>query len=1080
MNTQITRRAGLSASRFAKRAMYAVSLTALTLPAAFAQSVSPGDKPAVPAAELLRIQEQRSLLPAARLGSKTRSGTATAKASGSAVPLRVDLGNVSNTTWESIGPFGSRVVSGSQGALGVLGSYVAGRVNGVAYDPKNANIIYAATAGGGLWRYNAASTLSAAPTYPWRPLGDKFPSLACNCVTVSPFNSNVVFAGTTAGIQRSINGGNSFVTIGTQLGSVTKIIVDPDRSNTLFATSTGGGISVSTDLGNSWSNVAPGTRLDDGVGAPNSKPQPIGEEWNGVAISAADPADKNAVKARSLYATSRRGGLYQSLDRGATWNLVNAPLRYNPIYDPNTGTTPHFDPYRGGYGIKVATSLTDPKTVYVMDSNELFNDGKIFVSRDAGATWTEISGSYPVNEGPSNNWSISSRNLAMIAIPQSVLNEFGMFDSVDAVLGSVRTTYSTLFSGDSVLNAIYPGRDWTFAGQTHVDQKDFSYTPTNPLGVIAANEGGIYGMVFDPNSGTWAYSPTPYNAFLAATEFYATAFHPFRELTALGGTINNGVTRTQGSKTGWSQIPTVPGPFGPLRPRSVLVDELPTGAGNPDGFFGGPPDESVNAGLYVGSVAYDSGSPNIQYIYGRLRSGSGSDRGTILVTTDNWQHGFDITPSRTIHNAQGTSFVLADGVTKIYAFNQVNAQDSSTPTNWAGETKRYQGILAVDPSESDLGSSLLYSGGYFLWRYDLRPGIAPIVNKLNVDRGIWRRVGTTQLATPETVNGTMSEDYITAIAVTSDGGRVYVGTHLGRLWMTRFPRNADSTVPIPLLTAPWLKMDNSTLPSRFDPPTPGGQIRREITTISVNENTSLSDIVVGVAGAGVFRCANTLSQNFLFTTQNGTGIGTNLPDLNVTTIARDTISGDPDNSWLVGTSSGVYSTINQGSSWADATVPLGLPQVPIVSLDINPFTGFASVGTAGRGAWRFDLEGSIENTAAPNLGINYALSRNAGVIYGTITVNNLPSVANPNPGQAQNVQITSAKLNTRSGGITEAVSTPVKLGTIGVGANSSRTTTVTWPNGAGKPGEVVILTVTVTYNSASGKPVTLTSRTRLP
>lgn len=1085
MNAIITQKAKRATSNFMARAVYAIALTAVTLPLAFGQG---NPKPNIPPvkkhtrqqvrnmyqqlldrreAEALRkwkasgqyreqqLLEGQALLRAVEHASKmpaTSFKGGIKSQGGSTSSLRIDLGNVNDTKWKSVGPFGSQVEFES--ALGLAGSIVAGRTNAVAYDPRNAGIVYAATAGGGLWRRNEADRTPMTETYPWRPLGDKFPSLATYAVTVSPFNSKVVLVGTGAGIQRSTNGGNTFVSVGTILGRVTKILVDPDNANTLYAASTGQGISVSTDLGNTWTPIAPPTRFDTTL--PPAGPRQIGEEWNDIEFSMAD----EATGERYMYATSRRGGLYRSLDHGATWELVNAPLVYNPI---NLNGP---DPYAGGYGIEIAVSATDPYTLYVMDSSEFFDDGKLFVSQDAGDTWTEISGNYPATEGPSNNWSLATTSLAMIAMPVFLPGDTGALIATDALLGGTRRTASTEFS--ALQPASYPGRDWSTVNLTHIDQHDYSYTPVNPNRIMVANNGGIYEMTYDTASRSWAFTANALNRNLVATEFYNASFHPTRTGFAIGGTIANGVTRSQGLINDWRQLQLIFAvidfndnleqfSFLNLLVELFTLEDEPGAADNDI-----LPDETIFPGISVGSVAYDptNSNGNTQYIMDHAGSG-----GKIYVTRNNWATGWEITPNRIVHNV--SQFPITSNGASIFVFPQVNGQAATTANNWDGETRRPQGILTVDPFGNDLGQGgILYTGGNYLWRYDLQPGIAKIVNPANVDRGLWRRVGDVNLADE-------AGDYITAIAVGGGGGRVYVGTHLGKVWMLRGARNNDNATPIPALTGQWVRVDNPTLPSRIDPPAPQPPIRREITSISVNPNNPSSDILVGVAEAGIYRTANTLGTNFLFTSQNGSGV-TALPGSTIRAIVRDTVSsgtGDADNSWFVGTATGVYATNNQGTTWTDATVPLGLPQAPIASMELNRNTGFLNVATTGRGAWQFDLRNATEQVVAPKLAIKYALSRNAGTIYGNITVEN-------SGGQARNVQITGATLITNTQTTNATTINPANLGTIGTGPSSSRSLTATWLGTAGKRGEVVTLRIDGTY--AGGGSFGLNVRTRLP
>ena len=65
----------------------------------------------------------------------------------------------------------------------------AGRVNVVRFDPGNTNIIYAGTAGGGVWK-----TTDAGVT--WTPLGDQFPVTSIADIAIDPNNGNNIYVAT--------------------------------------------------------------------------------------------------------------------------------------------------------------------------------------------------------------------------------------------------------------------------------------------------------------------------------------------------------------------------------------------------------------------------------------------------------------------------------------------------------------------------------------------------------------------------------------------------------------------------------------------------------------------------------------------------------------------------------------------------------------------------------------------------------------------------------------------------------------------------------------------------------------------
>ncbi len=90
--------------------------------------------------------------------------------------------------------------------------YAMGRINCIAFHPKDSNIFWIGTPGGGIWKTeNHAKT--------WIPCGDNLPSMAISHIAVDSRNPNLLFAatgdfdvsgmtsGNTSGIIRSTDGG---------------------------------------------------------------------------------------------------------------------------------------------------------------------------------------------------------------------------------------------------------------------------------------------------------------------------------------------------------------------------------------------------------------------------------------------------------------------------------------------------------------------------------------------------------------------------------------------------------------------------------------------------------------------------------------------------------------------------------------------------------------------------------------------------------------------------------------------------------------------------------------------------------
>jgi hypothetical protein len=76
----------------------------------------------------------------------------------------------------------------------------SGRLTGIAADPTNANTIYVAAAGGGVWKTTDGGTS-------WAPLTDSQITTAMGAIAVAPSNPQVIYADT----GESNNSGDSLL-----------------------------------------------------------------------------------------------------------------------------------------------------------------------------------------------------------------------------------------------------------------------------------------------------------------------------------------------------------------------------------------------------------------------------------------------------------------------------------------------------------------------------------------------------------------------------------------------------------------------------------------------------------------------------------------------------------------------------------------------------------------------------------------------------------------------------------------------------------------------------------------------------
>jgi hypothetical protein len=150
-------------------------------------------------------------------------------------------------------------------------------VSAIAFDPVNTNVAYLAQDGGGIWK--TTNCCSPATTWVVTTDGASVTTTAVDDVTVDPKNPNVVYAATgdisfgsfafgSAGVLKSTDGGTTWQTLGAsvftpiyppatggtypQYQAVTKVKVDPNNSNKVVV-GTKTGLFFSYDSGTNWS-----------------------------------------------------------------------------------------------------------------------------------------------------------------------------------------------------------------------------------------------------------------------------------------------------------------------------------------------------------------------------------------------------------------------------------------------------------------------------------------------------------------------------------------------------------------------------------------------------------------------------------------------------------------------------------------------------------------------------------------------------------------------------------------------------------------------------------------------------------
>ena len=259
--------------------------------------------------------------------------------------------------WRSIGP-----------------ANMGGRTADVEGVPGNANIVYVATASGGLWK-----TVNGGVT--WKPIFERQETFSIGDIALAPGNPDVVWVGTGEsnvrnsvsfgdGVYKSTDGGKNWQHMGLKdTEHISAIAIHPQNPDIVYVGALGHafapnderGVFMTTDGGKTW-----------------TKTLYIDKE-HGVSDLEIDPTNPNILyagmwsferKPWTHRSGSEKGGLFKSIDGGRTWNKLTNGL----------------PKLLGRIGVRVAPS--NPNVVYAIVESK---DGTLYRSDDRGETFKQVS-----------------------------------------------------------------------------------------------------------------------------------------------------------------------------------------------------------------------------------------------------------------------------------------------------------------------------------------------------------------------------------------------------------------------------------------------------------------------------------------------------------------------------------------------------------------------------------------------------------------------------------------------------------------------------------------------------------------
>ena len=371
-------------------------------------------------------------------------------------------------------------------------AYNSGRIVDFAVQPDKTQVIYAATASGGIWK-----TVNNGTT--WAPIFDSEGSYSIGCLAMDPENYNVIWAGTGEnnsqrsvafgdGVYRSEDGGKSWTNMGlADSEHIGDIVIDPRDTDVVYVAAQGPlwrsggerGLYKTTDGGATWERVL---HVSDDTGINEVHMDPRNPD---VLYASAYQRRRHVW---TLVNGGPESGIYKSTDAGATWTELETGL-------------PEVDMGKIG----MAVSPADPDVIYAVIEAQYDEDG-IYKSTDRGATWSKVSDYVSRSPQYYNE---------LIADPQDV---------------------DTVYSMDTWLHGTVDGGEtWEMVGEDnkHVDNHAMWINPADTDHWVVGCDGGAY-LSYDRGA-TWKFI-----ANLPITQFYRVSVDTSKPFYYVyGGTQDN-------------------------------------------------------------------------------------------------------------------------------------------------------------------------------------------------------------------------------------------------------------------------------------------------------------------------------------------------------------------------------------------------------------------------------------------------------------------------------------------------------------------------------------------------------------
>jgi len=328
----------------------------------------------------------------------------------------------------------------------------SGRVSDIAVHPKNNNVIYVGTAGGGVWKSQNGGVN-------FEPVFDKHNS-SIGCIAIDPKRPDqIIWVGTGEtwtrnstsvgdGLYKSTDGGNNWQPMGFEDSErISSIVIHPEHPDTVYVAVLGHlwgdydkrGVYKTTDGGKSWQKIL------------------AGQADTGVSDLVMDPQNPNVLYAalwqfRRTPWSFNSGGLasklMKSTDGGQTWKKIHKGFPGGKL---------------GRIAIAVAPS--DTQRLYAVIESENPEKSGLYVSGNAGESWQQTNKDFNIVVRP-----FYFARLAVDPKDKNTVAKAGFFAQI---------------SSDG-------GKTFKSFGNMHPDIHDIVFDKDNSNRMYFATDGGFY------------------------------------------------------------------------------------------------------------------------------------------------------------------------------------------------------------------------------------------------------------------------------------------------------------------------------------------------------------------------------------------------------------------------------------------------------------------------------------------------------------------------------------------------------------------------------------------------------------